>query len=450
MAGFNPQQIGKYFADFKTFFSRHRRKQQDDDTERDGEDETQENPGDVKMNSGEHRNVYSIRKKIIGGIVAFCILVFLGSYYLSKPAPKERPANMPAQQLAAETKEPAHISEHKKELSYADLQEVQRERSKVANAKVPPGGVDGQPAGTGAKISQGAVSAQQIPTPSLPAAAYPPPTPAIPSAPMDSGNVKAASPPTENTVESRAEKELEERYRSAIAFAISSTGAAAGTASTGTDMGTAATEEMRNSNTVQMAMPASYDTGSPYILQVGTMIPAMLFSGINTDTPGQVIAQVSSDVYDSATKTNLLIPTGTRLIGTYQQSEGTANGRIGISFSTMILPSGAAYDIGGSMVAVDGSGYNGITGKVHRHMGRALGAGLLTSAIAALGSYASGDSSAQSSFTGGQLMMQGAMSNVLNSVSQIVRDSTSVHPTVTIEPGYTFHVYVTQPISFGG
>ena len=79
MAGFNPQQIGKYFADFKTFFSRHRRKQQDDDTERDGEEETQENPGDVKMNSGEHRNVYSIRKKIIGGIVAFCILVFLGS-----------------------------------------------------------------------------------------------------------------------------------------------------------------------------------------------------------------------------------------------------------------------------------------------------------------------------------------------------------------------------------
>lgn len=179
------------------------------------------------------------------------------------------------------------------------------------------------------------------------------------------------------------------------------------------------------------------------------MIPAMLFSGINTDTPGQVIAQISRDVYDSATETNLLIPSGTRLIGTYQ-SEGAANGRIAISFATMILPSGAAYNIGGSMVAVDGNGYNGITGKVHRHLDRAFSAGLLTSAIAALGSYASGDSSAQNSFTGGQLMMQGAMSNVLNSVSQIVRDSTSTRPTITIEPGYTFHVYVTQPISFGG
>lgn len=122
MAGFNPQSIGRYLADFKTFFSRNRRKRSDeDDADLEIEDETQENPGDVKMNSGEHRNVYSIRKKIIGGIVAFCILVFLGSYYLSKPAPKERPANMPAQQLAAETKEPAHISENRKELSYADL-----------------------------------------------------------------------------------------------------------------------------------------------------------------------------------------------------------------------------------------------------------------------------------------------------------------------------------------
>ena len=248
----------------------------------------------------------------------------------------------------------------------------------------------------------------------------------------------------EESTEERAEKELETRYRSAIAFAL---GGSAGADTAATE--STAAGDTSDSNTVQTAARASYDTNSPYILQVGTMIPAMLFSGINTDTPGQVIAQISRDVYDSATETNLLIPSGTRLIGTYQ-SEGAANGRIAISFATMILPSGAAYNIGRSMVAVDDSGYNGITGKVHRHLDRAFSAGLLTSAIAALGSYASGDSSSQNSFTGGQIMMQGAMSNVLNSVSQIVRDSTSTRPTITIEPGYTFHVYVTQPISFGG
>ena len=444
MVGFNPQSIGKYLADFKTFFSRNRRKRPDeDDTDLEIEDETQENPGDVKMNSGQHRNVYGIRKKIIGGIIAFGVLVFIGSYYISKPdAPTDQPARIPAQSLAAETREPAHTNEDRKELSYADLKTLDAGRAKTANAQAAPG-ADGRPAGSGAANPPGAVTVQQIPTPSLPSAApdaaYPIPHPNIPPAP-----VAAGAGAREESPEERAEKELETRYRSAIAFAL---GGGAGTDTAATE--STAAGDTSDSNTVQTAARASYDTNSPYILQVGTMIPAMLFSGINTDTPGQVIAQISRDVYDSATETNLLIPSGTRLIGTYQ-SEGAANGRIAISFATMILPSGAAYNIGGSMVAVDDSGYNGITGKVHRHLDRAFSAGLLTSAIAALGSYASGDSSSQRSFTGGQLMMQGAMSNVLNSVSQIVRDSTSTRPTITIEPGYTFHVYVTQPISFGG
>ena len=397
----------------------------------------------MKMNSGQHRNVYGIRKKIIGGIIAFGVLVFIGSYYISKPdTPTDQPARIPAQRLAPETREPAHTNEERKELSYADLKTLDAGRAKTANAQAAPG-ADGRPAGSGAANPPGAVTVQQIPTPSLPSAApdaaYPIPHPNIPPTP-----VAAGAGAREESPEERAEKELETRYRSAIAFALGG-GAGADTAATEST----AAGDTSDSNTVQTAARASYDTSSPYMIQVGTMIPAMLFSGINTDTPGQVIAQISRDVYDSATETNLLIPSGTRLIGTYQ-SEGAANGRIAISFATMILPSGAAYNIGGSMVAVDDSGYNGITGKVHRHLDRAFSAGLLTSAIAALGSYASGDSSSQNSFTGGQLMMQGAMSNVLNSVSQIVRDSTSTRPTITIEPGYTFHVYVTQPISFGG
>ena len=442
MAGFNSQNIGKYLADFKTFFSRNRRKRPDeDDADLEIEDETQENPGDVQMNSGQHRNVYGIRKKIIGGIIAFGVLVFIGSYYISKPdTPTNQPAHIPAQQLAAETRQPAQINENKKELSYADLQSLDAGRPKTANAQAAPG-ANAKPAGSGAGNPQGAVTVQPVPTPGVPSAAYPVPSPNIPAAPMPAGEADGLA------AQAREDKELEDRYRSAIAFALG--GSTVDTSSGDAAAAVSAAGDVPDSNAVQTAAPASYDTGSPYILQVGTMIPAMLFSGINTDTPGQVIAQISRDVYDSATQTNLLIPSGTRLIGSYQ-SEGAANGRIAISFATMILPSGAAYNIGGSMVAVDGNGYNGITGKVHRHLDRAFSAGLLTSAIAALGSYASGDSSAQNSFTGGQLMMQGAMSNVLNSVSQIVRDSTSTRPTITIEPGYTFHVYVTQPISFGG
>ena len=141
MAGFNPQSIGKYLADFKTFFSRNRRKRPDeDDADLEIEDETQENPGDVKMNSGQHRNVYGIRKKIIGGIIAFGVLVFIGSYYISKPdTPTDQPARIPAQRLAAETREPAHTNEDRKELSYADLKTLDAGRTKKANAQAAPG-----------------------------------------------------------------------------------------------------------------------------------------------------------------------------------------------------------------------------------------------------------------------------------------------------------------------
>lgn len=188
MAGFNPQSIGKYLADFKTFFSRNRRKRPDeDDTDLEIEDETQENPGDVKMNSGQHRNVYGIRKKIIGGIIAFGVLVFIGSYYISKPdTPTDQPARIPAQRLAPETREPAHTNEERKELSYADLKTLDAGRAKTANAQAAPG-ADGRPAGNGAANPPGAVTVQQIPTPSLPSAApdaaYPIPHPNIPPAP---------------------------------------------------------------------------------------------------------------------------------------------------------------------------------------------------------------------------------------------------------------------------
>ena len=251
---------------------------------------------------------------------------------------------------------------------------------------------------------------------------------------------------------------MEKRYSSAIEFALGRSGLASTESAavsnaksspnvlmTSAGFGSAAPHV--NANDVQAAKSSS-SSEDMFAIQAGTMIPAMLFTGINTDTPGQVLAQVSADVYDSLTHTNLLIPAGARLLGDYTGS-ANANGRVAVTFTTLILPSGQAYDIGSSMVATDGGGYQGLVGKVHRHTPRTLGAGMLSSAFAALSSFAAGDSSSQNSFTGGQLAMQGAMANLINSTSSMLSRAADAKATVTVSPGHTFTIYVKQPVSFG-
>ena len=56
---------------------------------------------------------------------------------------------------------------------------------------------------------------------------------------------------------------------------------------------------------------------SPYEVLAGTVISASLLTGLNSDLPGEVTAQVTENVYDSVTGRYLLIPQGSRLIGSY-------------------------------------------------------------------------------------------------------------------------------------
>jgi type IV secretory pathway VirB10-like protein len=56
---------------------------------------------------------------------------------------------------------------------------------------------------------------------------------------------------------------------------------------------------------------------TPFELRAGFVVPATLISGINSDLPGQIMAQVAQDVYDTPTGKHLLIPQGSRLVGSY-------------------------------------------------------------------------------------------------------------------------------------
>jgi type IV secretion system protein VirB10 len=124
---------------------------------------------------------------------------------------------------------------------------------------------------------------------------------------------------------------------------------------------------------------------SPYTLHAGTVIPAALMTAVNSDLPGRVIAQVTAPVYDSVTGDHLLIPQGTRLIGTYSSETTYGDTRVFLAWDRMILPNGGSLDLG-EMDATDSAGASGLPAKVDNHLDRIGGA----VAISAVLRYASG------------------------------------------------------------
>ena len=83
-----------------------------------------------------------------------------------------------------------------------------------------------------------------------------------------------------------------------------------------------------------------------YTLSAGTVIPATMLTGITSDSPGgDVVAQVRQDVYDSLTGKYLLIPQGTRLIGTSGTAGSRGNKRLGVIFKRLIFPNGTSVNL---------------------------------------------------------------------------------------------------------
>ena len=470
MAGFKFNQMGKYLKDFGLYFRRKKPKRTEEDESTEDEkafagDARDETPGDIQMHSGSHKPVYGIRRKIIGGMMIAFVVAFAGGYLFMNGG--EKTDKKPSMKTtASEVSQPSlqgkEDASKQGDVSYKDLKTLENQNKaqetarKDAQNQMASRNPSTHTAADGARQMPGAgtdPSVQQVRR--MMSANFSAPSPSIPTGSVRSSG--ASTSPAASAQNQEAQS-MEKRYSSAIEFALGRSGLASTESAavsnaksspnvlmTSAGFGSAAPHV--NANDVQAAKSSS-SSEDMFAIQAGTMIPAMLFTGINTDTPGQVLAQVSADVYDSLTHTNLLIPAGARLLGDYTGS-ANANGRVAVTFTTLILPSGQAYDIGSSMVATDGGGYQGLVGKVHRHTAQTMSAGMLSSAFAALSSFAAGDSSSQNSFTGGQLAMQGAMANLINSTSSMLSRAADAKATVTVSPGHTFTIYVKQPVSFG-
>lgn len=189
---------------------------------------------------------------------------------------------------------------------------------------------------------------------------------------------------------------------------------------------------------------------SPYELRAGFVIPGLLISGINSDLPGQIMAQVSQNVYDTATGKYLLIPQGTRLVGQYSSSVAYGQNRVLVAWQRLIFPDGKALDIG-SMPGADGAGYSGYKDKVNNHFWRIFGSAFLMSGIVAGVSLSQDQEDSES--TAYSQRASDAMSEALGqqlgqAMTQMLMKNLNIAPTIEIRSGYRFNVIVNKDLTF--
>ena len=179
---------------------------------------------------------------------------------------------------------------------------------------------------------------------------------------------------------------------------------------------------------------------SPYILQAGTVIPAALITGLRSDLPGQISAQVTSNVYDSPSGRYLLIPQGARLLGEYDSRIASGQSRLLLVWTRLILPDGRSIVLERAP-GTDGTGASGLQDRVNYHWGRVfLAAGLAT--ILNLGL----ESGSESEDDVAQAIREAAQDTIGRTGDEIVRQQLAVRPTLTIRPGFPVRVMVTRDL----
>ena len=189
---------------------------------------------------------------------------------------------------------------------------------------------------------------------------------------------------------------------------------------------------------------------SPYELRAGFVVPATLISGINSDLPGQIVAQVAQDVYDTATGKWLLIPQGSRLVGTYASEVAYGQARVLVAWQRIVFPDGKAMDIG-AMPGADSAGYAGFNDQVNNHYLRLFGSAFLMSGVTAGITYSQRRNETTNAF--GAPSASSALSEALGQqlgqvTAQLIAKNMGIAPTLEIRPGYRFNVVVTKDMTF--
>lgn len=183
---------------------------------------------------------------------------------------------------------------------------------------------------------------------------------------------------------------------------------------------------------------------SPYELMAGTMISAALVTGLNSDLPGQVIAQVTEDVYDSMSGQHLLVPQGSRLLGKYDSSVAYGQQRALLIWTRLVMPDGSSIVLD-NLPATDAAGYSGLEDEVDPHTWRMI-KGVALATVLGISSELAANSGSRN---GTRIIIAGRDSadNSANQVGQrLVSKELGIQPTLTVRPGFPVRVIVNRDI----
>ncbi len=236
-----------------------------------------------------------------------------------------------------------------------------------------------------------------------------------------------------------------ERLAAAQAAVNAGVGGSGGNAASPLNQFGAVDGDWRNRAVVEA--PASF-----HIIRTGSVIPATLVSGISSDLPGQIVGQVSQDVYDTPTGKHLLIPQGARLVGEYSSQVQYGQSRIFAVWQRIVFPDGKALDLG-SMPGSSGAGYGGFRDRVNNHYLRVFGSAIMMSAILS-GVEMTQDSGGDGTESNRQRMsdaLSEALGNQLGGVmAEMLSKNMNIAPTLEIRPGYRFNVMLVKDLEFDG
>ena len=184
---------------------------------------------------------------------------------------------------------------------------------------------------------------------------------------------------------------------------------------------------------------------SPFVLQAGTIIPAALITGIRSDLPGQITAQVTEAVFDSPTGRAKLIPQGARLVGIYDSQVAFGQSRVLLVWTRLIMPNGRSIVLERQQGA-DAGGYSGLEDEVDNHWQELLGAAALSTLLAVGTEVNSGTDVNNTNSAIIQALRRGAGDSLNQAGQQLVRRNLNIQPKLTIRPGFPVRVIVNRDL----
>jgi type IV secretory pathway VirB10-like protein len=185
---------------------------------------------------------------------------------------------------------------------------------------------------------------------------------------------------------------------------------------------------------------------SPYTIFAGSYIPAQMVNGINSDLNGMVIAQVRSDVYDTTQGKYLLIPQGSRLVGTYNHEVAYGQNRLMVGWNRVIFPNGGSFLLHGQP-GTDLQGFSGFSDDVDNHYMKIFGSAFLMGAIFGGVSLAAGNQNTNPyQLSAGATMANQVGAQMAQAGIQVINKGLNISPTIIIHEGYQFNIAMTADL----